>query len=53
LREAELAAARTVLSTWNSNGEGTIGRGQTVKAQIKLAEFRSAEKNVSGAALRT
>ena len=52
-REAELAAARTVLSTWNSNGEEIRGKGQTLKAQIKRAEFRSAEKNVSGTALRT
>ena len=30
-----------------------MGKGQTLLAQIKHAEFRSAEKNVSGTALRT
>jgi len=30
-----------------------MGKGQTLLAQIKHAEFRSAEKNVLGTALRT
>jgi hypothetical protein len=48
-----LASARTVLSTRKPNGKERIGREQRLKVQIRHAEFRSAEKNVSGTALRT
>jgi hypothetical protein len=48
-----LACARTVLSTQNANGEEKTRKEQTLKAPIKHAEFRSAEKNASGTALRT
>jgi hypothetical protein len=48
-----LASARTVLSTRNLNREEKAGQGRKIRSRNKRAEFRSAEKNVSGTALRT
>jgi len=52
-REAELAVARTVLSTKWSCGDANKSQKHSLGAKNYRAEFRSAEKNVSGTALKT
>jgi hypothetical protein len=41
------------LSTWKSQGEGLEWSPQTQEVEIYHAEFRSAEKNAEGTALKT
>jgi hypothetical protein len=41
------------LSTWKSDGDGLEWSRYVLRVQIYHAEFRNAEKSVSGTALRT
>jgi hypothetical protein len=58
LHEAFFEGSRTdgredCLSTLRNKGYLKKGKKQTLRVQIQRAEFRNAEKNVSGTALRT